>query len=97
MMRDAASARPKKARDVITRLTRHAPALRALRWCVENDGGQNKSEATQWTITAQTSPPGVRSRKCSVKSSMCSSNPTRGWRKRQAAQLPAVRTPFLRR
>jgi hypothetical protein len=43
---------PKKARDVTTRLTRHAPALRALGWRVENDGGQNKSKATQWTITA---------------------------------------------
>jgi hypothetical protein len=43
---------PKTARDVTTRLSRHAPALRALGWRVENDGGQNKSKATQWTITA---------------------------------------------
>jgi hypothetical protein len=43
---------PKKARAVTTRLTRHAPALRALGWYIENDGGHNKAKATQWTITA---------------------------------------------
>jgi hypothetical protein len=43
---------PKKARAVTTRLTRHAPALRALGWHIENDGGHNKAKTTQWTITA---------------------------------------------
>jgi hypothetical protein len=43
---------PKKAREVTTRLTRHAPALRALGWHVENDRGQNKAKTTRWTITA---------------------------------------------
>jgi hypothetical protein len=42
---------PKKARAVTTRLTRHAPALRALGWHVENDGGHNKAKTTLWTIT----------------------------------------------
>jgi hypothetical protein len=42
---------PKKPRDVTTRLNRHAPALRALGWAVENDGGHNKAKTTQWTIT----------------------------------------------
>jgi hypothetical protein len=42
---------PKEARTVTTRLTRHAPALRALGWYVENDGGHNKAKTTQWTIT----------------------------------------------
>jgi hypothetical protein len=42
---------PKKARDVTTRLTRHAPALRALGWHIENDGGHNKAKTTQWTVT----------------------------------------------
>ena len=43
---------PKKPRMVTTRLTRHAPTLRALGWHVENDGGQNKAKTTRWTITA---------------------------------------------
>jgi len=42
---------PKQARAVTTRLTRHAPALRALGWHIENDGGHNKAKTTQWTIT----------------------------------------------
>jgi hypothetical protein len=43
---------PKKPRMVTTRLTRHAPTLRALGWHVENDGGHNKAKTTRWTITA---------------------------------------------
>jgi hypothetical protein len=43
---------PKKPRMVSTRLTRHAPTLRALGWHVENDRGQNKAKTTRWTITA---------------------------------------------
>jgi hypothetical protein len=43
---------PKKARAVTTRLTRHAPALRALGWHIDNDGGHNKAKTAQWTITA---------------------------------------------
>ncbi len=43
---------PKKAREVTTRLIRHAPALRALGWHIENDNGQNKAKTTRWTITA---------------------------------------------
>jgi hypothetical protein len=43
---------PKKAREVSTRLNRHAPALRALGWHIENDRGQNKAKTTRWTITA---------------------------------------------
>jgi hypothetical protein len=36
---------PRKARAVTTRLTRHAPALRALGWHVENDNGQGAGGA----------------------------------------------------
>jgi hypothetical protein len=43
---------PKKPRMVSTRLTRHAPTLRALGWHVENDRGHNKAKTTRWTITA---------------------------------------------
>ena len=42
---------PKQAREVTTRLTRHAPALRSLGWQIENDNAQNKANATRWTIT----------------------------------------------
>jgi hypothetical protein len=41
---------PKKPRVVTTQLTRHAPALRAVGWHIENDSGQNKAKATRWTI-----------------------------------------------
>jgi hypothetical protein len=51
---------PKKAREVTTRLTRHAPALRALGWHIEHDCGQNKAKTTRWTITAQKPPAGQR-------------------------------------
>jgi hypothetical protein len=43
---------PKKPRMVSTRLTRHAPTLRALGWHIESDRGQNKAKTTRWTITA---------------------------------------------
>ena len=33
-------------------LTRHAPAMRAQGWEIEDDGGRNKSNATLWTIFA---------------------------------------------
>jgi hypothetical protein len=42
---------PKNARSVTGQLTRHAPALRAQGWRIDNDGGQNKAKATRWTIT----------------------------------------------
>ena len=42
---------PQKARTVTTRLQRAAPALRSLGWHISNDNGQNKANATRWTIT----------------------------------------------
>lgn len=42
---------PKNARAVTTRLTRHAPALRAHGWAIDNDAGHNIRNVLQWTIT----------------------------------------------
>jgi hypothetical protein len=42
---------PKNARAVTGLLTRHAPALRALGWEVDNDQGRNEQHATKWTVT----------------------------------------------
>lgn len=41
---------PRNPRAVTTLLTRHAPALRAQGWTVDNDGGRNHLNRTQWTI-----------------------------------------------
>ncbi|MGB3699310.1 MAG: hypothetical protein WBA05_17925, partial [Gordonia sp. (in: high G+C Gram-positive bacteria)] len=38
-------------RAVTTLLRRHAPALRAIGWTVDDDGGRNHSKSLQWTIT----------------------------------------------
>lgn len=45
---------PANARLVTQRLRRQAPVLRKVGWDVSDDGGQNKSNATQWTLI----PPG---------------------------------------
>lgn len=41
---------PKGARAVTGLLTRHAPAMRAQYWQIDNDEGRNKEKATKWTI-----------------------------------------------
>jgi hypothetical protein len=41
---------PKNARAVTGLLTRHAPALRARGWDIDNDQGQNKEGVTKWII-----------------------------------------------
>ena len=41
---------PKNARAVTGLLTRHAPALRAQGWTVDNDGGRNKANSTRWNL-----------------------------------------------
>lgn len=41
---------PHNAREVTAQLTRHAPAMRAQGWNVEDDGGRNKRGIMQWTI-----------------------------------------------
>jgi len=41
---------PRNARIVTTQLTRHAPALRARGWTIENDHGRNRDKVTRWTI-----------------------------------------------
>jgi hypothetical protein len=41
---------PKNARSVTSQLTRHAPALRALGWFIEDDAGRNHRNRVQWTI-----------------------------------------------
>ncbi len=41
---------PRNAREVTAQLTRHAPAMRAQGWSVEDDDGQNKHHATLWWI-----------------------------------------------
>jgi hypothetical protein len=41
---------PARARAATAQLTRHAPALRAQGWTVDNDGGRNHRNALQWTI-----------------------------------------------
>jgi hypothetical protein len=41
---------PTNARAATGQLTRHAPALRAQGWYVENDDGRNKRNRAQWTI-----------------------------------------------
>jgi hypothetical protein len=47
---------PRKARTVSTRLNRAAPGLRSLGWNIENDNGQNKANATRWTIAPPANP-----------------------------------------
>lgn len=47
---------PKGARAVTGLLVRHAPALRAQDWQIDNDEGCNKDGTTKWSIY----PPGVR-------------------------------------
>ena len=42
---------PRNARAVTGLLTRHAPALRAMGWEIDNDQGQNKDHITKWTVT----------------------------------------------
>ena len=41
---------PRTARTVTTVLTRNAPALRAMGWAVDNDGGRNEQKSTKWFI-----------------------------------------------
>ena len=41
---------PKNARAVTGQLTRHAPALRAQGWFIEDDAGRNHRNRVQWTI-----------------------------------------------
>ena len=47
---------PANARLVTQRLRRQAPVLRKVGWEVSDDGGQNKSNATQWTLVPPVSP-----------------------------------------
>ncbi|GAA4668559.1 hypothetical protein [Gordonia humi] len=42
---------PKNSRAVTTLLRRHAPALRAIGWIIDDDGGRNHRKITEWTIT----------------------------------------------
>lgn len=39
---------PRNARDVTAQLTRHAPAMRAQGWTIDDDGGHNKRGITLW-------------------------------------------------
>lgn len=41
---------PKNARSATGQLTRHAPALRAQGWLIEDDAGRNHRNRVQWTI-----------------------------------------------
>lgn len=41
---------PKSARAVTGLLTRHAPAMRAQGWQIDNDEGRSKDKVTRWTI-----------------------------------------------
>jgi hypothetical protein len=43
---------PQSSREVTVQLMRHAPAMRAQGWDIEDDGGNNKRHATLWTIFA---------------------------------------------
>jgi hypothetical protein len=47
---------PADARAVTGQLTRHAPALRAQGWTVDNDDAQNKACVIQWTLTPPPAP-----------------------------------------
>jgi hypothetical protein len=47
---------PPGAREVTNQLTRHAPAMRAQGWTVEDDGGQNKRNALRWTFDPPAQP-----------------------------------------
>lgn len=55
---------PRSGRDVTSILRRHAPALRALGWEVEDDGGHNHRNIVLWTIA----PPEPPDRHCGVDS-----------------------------
>ncbi|MGH3633958.1 MAG: ATP-binding protein [Mycobacterium sp.] len=41
---------PARAQEVTNQLTRHAQAMRAQGWIVEDDGGHNHRNALQWTL-----------------------------------------------
>jgi hypothetical protein len=48
---------PRNGRDVTTILRRHGPALRALGWQVDDDGGRNHRNVLLWTIEPPTQQP----------------------------------------
>ena len=47
---------PDNARAVTGQLTRHAPALRAQGWMIDNDDAANKDSVIRWTILPPTDP-----------------------------------------
>lgn len=42
---------PRSAREVTSRLRKHAPALRSMGWQISDDNGENKFNVLRWTIT----------------------------------------------